>query len=158
MKILINVTPLSSGHAIRGIGMYTRFLSEALERQKGIEVYRSGLESQPDKVDVMHYPFFDLFFSTLPLLKTAKTVVTIHDVIPLLFPEQYPVGKRGALALAHQKLALRNVSAIITDSETSKRDITTHLSVPEEKIHVVYLAANPFLIYWHWCLSDISPF
>ena len=145
MKILINVTPLSSGHAIRGIGMYTRFLSEALERQKGIEVYRSGLENQPDKVDVMHYPFFDLFFSTLPLLKTAKTVVTIHDVIPLLFPEQYPVGKRGALALAHQKLALRNVSAIITDSETSKRDITTHLSVPEEKIHVVYLAANPFL-------------
>lgn len=144
MKVLINVTPLSSGHAIRGVGMYTRFLSEALERQSGIEVFRSGLE-RPDKVAIIHYPFFDLFFSTLPLLKNTKTVVTIHDVIPLLFPAFYPVGKRGTLALAHQKLALRTVAAVITDSETSKRDIVTHLGVPEDKIHVVYLAANPFL-------------
>ncbi|HCR81191.1 MAG: Glycosyl transferase group 1 [Candidatus Pacebacteria bacterium GW2011_GWB1_47_8] len=145
MKVRINVTPLSSGHAIRGVGMYTRFLSEALERQKGIEIFHSGLENQPTKVDVVHYPFFDLFFPTLPILKGTSTAVTIHDVIPLLFADHYPVGKKGTLGLAHQKLALKTVAAVITDSEVSKRDIITHLGVPAEKIHVVYLAANPFL-------------
>lgn len=145
LKILIDVRPLDSGHAVRGVGMYTRFLSEALEKHPGVEIYRSSLENTPRKVDVVHYPFFDLFFPTLPLLKRSKTFVTIHDVIPLIFPEFYPPGKRGLVAFARQKLALKNVAGVITDSETSKRDIMKYLGVPAEKITVVYLAANPFL-------------
>lgn len=145
MKVLIDVRPLSSGHAIRGVGMYTRFLSEALEKHSGVEVFRSGLEHQPKKVDIIHYPFFDLFFPTLPLRKKAKTFVTIHDVIPLVFPEQYSPGKKGTLALVRQKLALKTVAGVITDSQTSKHDIVQYLSVPNEKITVVPLAANPFL-------------
>lgn len=146
MKVLIDVSPLSTAHSVRGVGMYTRFLSEALEKQKDVEVFRSSLSQRPKKIDIIHYPFFDLFFPTLPFLKKAKTVVTIHDVIPLIFPEQYLPGKRGALAFARQKLALKTVSGVITDSETSKRDIITHLGVPEQKVHVVSLAANPFLL------------
>ncbi|MFH2118144.1 MAG: glycosyltransferase family 1 protein [Candidatus Paceibacterota bacterium] len=145
MKVLINVQPLSSGHAIRGVGMYTRFLSEALEKQSGIELYRSSLIQRPKKIDIVHYPFFDLFFPTLPIAKFNKTMVTIHDVIPLLFPKEYPVGKRGKLAFAHQKLALKTVAKVITDSVSSQQDIATHLGVPLGKIAVVPLAANPFL-------------
>jgi glycosyltransferase involved in cell wall biosynthesis len=145
MKILINVEPLSSGHAVRGVGMYTRFLTQALEELKDIKVFRSGLPERPKKVDINHYPFFDLFFPTLPILKRGKTVVTIHDVIPLIFPEHYPVGKRGKLAFVHQKLALKTADGVITDSETSKRDIMTYLNVPADKIFVVQLAANPHL-------------
>lgn len=147
MKVLVNVQPLSSGHAVRGVGMYTRFLTEALEKKEksGIfEIYRSGLET-PQKVDIIHYPFFDLFFPTLPFRLKIKTVVTIHDVIPLLFPENYKPGKKGALSFIRQKLALKTVDAIITDSQASKRDITFHLGVSPNKIHVVSLAANPFL-------------
>ena len=91
MKVLIDVRPLSSGHAVRGVGMYTRFLTEALEKKKKVgefEIYRSGLEDLP-KADIIHYPFFDLFFTTLPFRRKGRTVVTIHDVIPLLFPKQY---------------------------------------------------------------------
>ncbi len=145
MKVLINVQPLSSGHAIRGVGMYTRFLTQALEQQPDIEVLRSSLVDKPGKVDVVHYPFFDLFFPTLPVVKLAKTVVTIHDVIPLIFPDHYPMGKKGKLAFAHQKLALKTVAGIITDSHASKRDIVDHLGVSEDKVFVVPLAANPFL-------------
>jgi glycosyltransferase involved in cell wall biosynthesis len=97
------------------------------------------------KAEIVHYPFFDLFFPTLPIIKKAKTVVTIHDVIPLLFPKYYPVGKKGLLALVKQRLALRNVSAIITDSQNSQTDIAKYLKVPFEKIHVIQLAANPQL-------------
>lgn len=125
--------------------MYTRFLSEALEKQSDLEIVRSGMGHQRGRIDLIHYPFFDLFYPTLPLFKRKKTVVTIHDVIPLLFPQQYPAGKRGALALARQKLALKSVAAVITDSETSKRDIIAKLGVPADKVHRVYLAANPFL-------------
>jgi glycosyltransferase involved in cell wall biosynthesis len=35
------------------------------------------------------------------------------------------------------------VQAIVTDSRASKFDIVKHLGVPEDKIHVVYLAGNP---------------
>lgn len=145
MKVLIDTSPLSSEHAVRGVGMYTRFLSEALERHKGIEVFRSGLDQTVPRADVIHYPFFDLFFPTLPFLKRRPTVVTIHDVIPLIFPAAYPPGKRGTLAHTRQKMSLKTVAAVITDSNASKNDIVQHLGVPEEKVHVVYLAANPFL-------------
>ncbi|NCN45646.1 MAG: hypothetical protein COU63_03370 [Candidatus Pacebacteria bacterium CG10_big_fil_rev_8_21_14_0_10_36_11] len=147
MKVLMDVQPLSSGHAVRGVGMYTRFLLQALEKlenKNDFEIFRSGLED-PSKVDIVHYPFFDLFFPTLPFRRKGKTVVTIHDVIPLLFPERYQPGKKGKIVFLRQKLALKTIDAIITDSHASKKDIVFHLGVPAEKVHVVYLAANPYL-------------
>lgn len=145
MKVLIDTSPLNNAHAIRGVGSYTRFLTEALEKKPGLELRRSSWQESDCKPELIHYPFFDLFFPTLPLWRPVKTVVTIHDVIPLLFPKYYPVGKRGRLAFLKQKLALKTVEAVITDSQASKIDIEKHLGVAAEKIHVIYLAANPFL-------------
>ncbi len=146
MKILIDTSPLDSGHAIRGIGTYTRLLTQNLEQNKDIQVVRSETQDATGfNPDLIHYPYFDLFFSTLPLIKKHPTVVTIHDVIPLVFPEKYPPGIKGRTRLIAQKTALKNVKAIITDSESSKKDIKEYLGVPDKKIHVVYLAANPEL-------------
>lgn len=146
MKILIDTSPLDSGHAIRGIGTYTRLLVENLEKISGLEVVRSETELGEDfKPDLVHYPYFDLFFPTLPLIRRQATVVTIHDVIPLVLAEHYPVGIKGKAALMKQKSAVKTVGAVITDSASSKADIHQHLGVPLDKIHVVYLAANPEL-------------
>ena len=68
-------------------------------------------------------PYFDLFFLTLPLRKVKPTVVTIHDVTPLVFPDKYLKGLRGWLKLQVQKFSLKGVSVVITDSENSKKDI-----------------------------------
>lgn len=141
--ILIDTTPLSGGHAIRGVGTYTRLLIEALRHESNFEIHLSGQQTLKTKPDIIHYPFFDLFFPTLPMLRPAKTVVTIHDVIPLLFPEFYPVGKRGKIAFYRQKLLLKTVDAIITDSATSKEDIMRELDIAEKNITVIPLAANP---------------
>jgi len=146
MKILIDTSPLDTGHAIRGIGTYTRLLAEHLEKRSDVEVVRSGTKkAKTFKPDLVHYPYFDLFFATLPLLKKHPTILTIHDVIPLIFPDRYQPGIKGKAKFIKQKSALKNVKAIITDSESSKKDIHEHLGVAESKIKVVYLAASPAL-------------
>ena len=145
IKVLLNDSPLSNAHSVRGVGTYTRFLAKSLGKNKGIQLSLAK-EREPDfKAEITHYPFFDLFFSTLPLIKKTKTVVTIHDVIPLLYPKYYPIGKKGLLALVRQRMALQNIDAVVTDSNNSKTDIAKYLKFPLEKIHVVYLAANPEL-------------
>lgn len=144
MKILIDTSPLDTGHAIRGIGTYTRYLCQALEENTSdIEVKRSASNTSDFIPDIIHYPFFDLFRPTLPFLKKKPTVVTIHDVIPLLFPEYYPTGVKASIAFKKQKLSLNTAAQIITDSEASKLDIIKYLNVSESKISVVPLAANP---------------
>ena len=143
MNILIDTSPLDTGHAIRGIGTYTRLLVEELEHQPDIKVVRSGTQAaQNFKPDLVHYPYFDLFFSTLPIIKKHPTVITIHDVIPLLYPKEYEPGVKGKAKFFKQKSALKNVKVIITDSESSKKDIHKYLGIAPERIQVVYLAAN----------------
>lgn len=142
-NILIETSPLGNANAHRGIGTYTRLLVENLEKISQLNVQKSTLEIPPEfKPDLIHYPYFDLFFSTLPLTHPAKYVVTIHDVIPLKFADHYEPGVRGSVKFLKQKFALSKVGAVITDSQASKKDIVEHLSISEEKIHVVYLAAN----------------
>jgi len=142
-NILIETSPLGNANVHRGIGTYTRLLVENLEKLPQLNVQKSTLEIPPEfKPDLVHYPYFDLFFSTLPLTHSTKFVVTIHDVIPLKFSDHYDPGVRGSVKFLKQKFALSKVGAIITDSEASKKDIVEHLSISEEKIHVVYLAAN----------------
>lgn len=145
IKVLLDDSPLHNANAIRGVGRYTQFLSQSLIKNKDLEIAFSKSAPADFKAEIVHYPFFDLFFPTLPLIKKVKTIVTIHDVIPLLYPEYYPVGKKGKLAFLKQKLALRNVDAVITDSQASKTDIAKYLGVEMNKIHVVYLAPSPDL-------------
>jgi glycosyltransferase involved in cell wall biosynthesis len=52
------------------------------------------------------------------------------------------VGLKGMLKWQIQKIALKNADAIITDSESSKKDIVKFVDIPPFKIHVVYLAAS----------------
>lgn len=140
IRVAFDDSPLHSGHAGRGVGSYTRLLKTALQALPDVEVVSLD-EKEASGANILHYPYFDLFFPTLPLRKRLPTVVTIHDVIPLLFPKAYPPGKRGKIMHLKQKIALKSAKAIITDSEASKTDIVRHLGVKAEKVHVVYLAA-----------------
>ncbi len=143
MKVLIDTSPLKNENAIRGVGVYTKFLTEQFAQKNFSDIHL--VSNASDNPDLIHYPYFDLFFPTLPILLSSpfKRVVTIHDVIPLLFPDHYKPGLKGTLNHFRQKSALRFIDAVITDSEASKRDIEKYLGISSEKIHVVYLAGNP---------------
>lgn len=145
VKILLDDSPLSNANSIRGVGTYTKFLAKFLAKNKALQLVLTRERELDFKPEITHYPFFDLFFPTLPIIKKGKTIVTIHDVIPLLYPKYYPIGKKGLLSLVKQKIALRNVDAVITDSNNSKTDIAKYLKFPLDKIYVIYLAANPDL-------------
>ena len=142
MKVAIDTSPLKSGHQYRGIGVYTQNLVEAFQKERISNFHLQLIDDKkiPDDCDLIHYPFFDLFFLTLPLKKEKPAVVTIHDTIPLIFPEHYPPGVKGNLKFQIQKFSLKNVKAVITDSENSKKDIFKYLNYPKERIFVVPLA------------------
>lgn len=148
MRIAIDAGPLTSGHAVRGIGVHTRELINELKAQSlKLEIDAFDFSSQSLKLktqsfDIIHYPYFHPYFITLPFQKpkNSKVVVTIHDLIYLIYPNHYPPGFKGKFKFIIQKFLLRNVDAIITISETSKKDICRFLGVHPDKVHVVYLA------------------
>jgi len=144
MKIALDIGPLSDGNAGRGIGVYTKFLKESLlELSKGEHFIVDPIDVHASKTlhnyDLIHYPSFDFFQNTLDVPKSIPVVVTIHDTIPLIYPEKYPSGLRGRIALFKQKQSLKRVSAVITDSETSKKDIVRLLRFSDSKIFPIYL-------------------
>lgn len=141
MKIGFNISPLTNENNVRGVGVYTKNLLENLKKDKKIEVIEFT-DKLNQKVDLIHYPWFDLFFNTLPIKKICPTVVTIHDVMPLVFSKFYPTGVKGKIKLQLQKLSLKSCSAIITDSQTSKSDIHKFLKIPQQEISVIALAAD----------------
>lgn len=136
-KVKLITSPLSGGHAARGVGFYTKHLLENLKKYSSefdISIIQEG------EADLVHYPFFDLFSPTLQV--NAKTVVTIHDVIPLEFPEIYQTGVRAKLNLWRQKNSLIGVERVITDSMASLQAIRRYLNVPHHKLKLIYLAAD----------------
>lgn len=100
-------------------------------RQYSIELLKKG------KFDVFHPTYFDDYF--LEHLHEKPFVLTIHDMIPELFPEYY--DRENSQILMKRKLAPL-ASAIIAVSEQTKKDVIDILNVPTEKIHVVYHGSN----------------
>lgn len=135
IKVFFDLKPLAQGHAIRGIGYYIKNLLEELQKNKEIK-----LVSDVQEADVVHFPYFDLFFNTLKSVPGKKNVVTVFDVIPLLYPKHYPSGIKGKINLLRQKNALSKVDAVITISETSKKDIVRFLGVAPDKVFPIHLA------------------
>lgn len=142
IKVAINILPLHTAHKIRGIGYYTRNLVDNLKRDKSTQVQEFLKLDEVKDADLIHYPWFDLFFHTLPIRKKFPTIVTIHDTEPLIFPKQYPVGIKGKINFLLQKISLAGCKVIISDSQSSKRDIMRFLKIDAEKIKIILLAAD----------------
>lgn len=140
MKIAFCVSPLLNNHSTRGIGFYTKNLLEHLKKIPKLHIQEFSDISEIEDADVIHYPHFDLFQRTLSIKNKIPTVVTIHDVIPLEFPDHYPAGIKGSVNKFLQKKSLKRVAAVITDSQYSKKSITKYLGVSENKIFSISLA------------------
>jgi len=140
MKVAIDSGPLKSGDSVRGIGTYTRELLKAL-KMDGVDVSKEDLS----KYEMVHFTRFNPFFISVPFTKPKNTkfVLTIYDLIPLIYPNHYPSGIKGKIRfLINRYLINKNIDAIITISETSKKDICRFLGVNPRKVYVTYLASR----------------
>ncbi len=87
----------------------------------------------------------DLYHSAyvaMPYAPGVPTVLTVYDLIPLLYPEQSSDRARW-LARWANILALRAARAVLAISAATRADYIRHLGARPEKIAVVPLAADP---------------
>ena len=137
------IAPSNLKHRVRGTGYYFENLKKALLKYcPNGYIFPEAGKNLPKEVDLVHYPFFEPFFLTLPFFRIHKTIVTIHDLTPFVFPKYFPKGTRGFLKWQLQRQALKSVNAIITDSQSSKKDIIKYAGVNEKKVKVIYLSAG----------------
>src|SRR5262245_29528094 len=92
--------------------------------------------SQLDRLDVFHSPFF-----ALPVALRCPVVVTVHDLIPLLF-RIYNRPKQALVKMAY-RAAVRRAGHIIADSENTAGDLQKILGVSRARITAVPIAASP---------------
>jgi glycosyltransferase involved in cell wall biosynthesis len=97
---------------------------------------------ESDQIDIYHsLGFF------LPLRWRGPKVVTVHDLNVYFNARNW---LRGPTLLAWADLAvqtwlsMRAADRVITDSESSRRQIGSLMHLPEAKIRVIPLAADPF--------------
>ncbi|MBI5467013.1 MAG: glycosyltransferase family 4 protein [Candidatus Kerfeldbacteria bacterium] len=77
---------------------------------------------------------------SIPPIRKAKRVAFVHDLTTLLFP-QFHVPTN---VFVHRQRfeRLHEVDAILTNSETTKKDVIEHLGIRPEMIHVTPLGAD----------------
>jgi glycosyltransferase involved in cell wall biosynthesis len=76
-----------------------------------------------------------------PYWQPVPTVVTIHDLIPLLLPAYHG----GVLQRVYTDLVsrtARRAAAVLAVSEAARRDIVAHLGIPSERVYAVLHGPN----------------
>lgn len=81
--------------------------------------------------DVVHETYYGAHGTAAP---RCKTVLTVHDMIHELFPQDFPAWDNVARL---KRIAVARADHIICVSENTRRDLIRILGVPETKVSVV---------------------
>lgn len=163
MRIGINAALQSARHGYRQTGI-SRYISELVDGLHGVMSpddrllllgqRMGGLQDSPlfriaweqtglpatmaaQRLDVFHGPI-----SVVPMVSRVPSVVTVHDLAFLKFPDQVPAKRRNWL-IAATRLSARKAERIITVSENTRLDLLEWLNLPEEKVQAIPLAISP---------------
>jgi len=93
-------------------------------------------QARREQADLLHQPCF-----SAPFFFDRAIVVTIHDIISILFPQTIPFVSRMFYS-KWMPFSYRRATRIITISDSTKRDIVRVLKIPEHKITVIPLAVD----------------
>lgn len=103
-----------------------------------------------NNINIYHSTNYMIPMLAFPRNVLGKTacIATIHDVIPLIFPDHAPKSKKSRLYPIYKLLMFEigaRCDAIIADSEASAADVIKHLHIPvkhHNKVHAVYCGIN----------------
>jgi glycosyltransferase involved in cell wall biosynthesis len=89
--------------------------------------------------EMLQHPPAALFVPAhvLPLVHPARSVVTIHDLGYLYFPQAHTFKARQYLDLSTRFSAAR-ANRVIAISQATKNDLARHYAIPPAKIEVIY--------------------
>lgn len=96
---------------------------------------RLPAELRRQSLDIFHSPNYMIPLPAFPRRRQGriKVVVTIHDVIPLLFPHAAPKSVKSRFFWIYRRL-MREIGqrahVVISDSEASRQDVIRQLSIP----------------------------
>jgi len=93
-----------------------------------------------ENIDCFHSPVQ----TSLPIFYRHRSVVTIHDLVQLRFPEMYLKGNgmRSKFRFFAKLFLTSRAARLIAISENTKQDIIKYLKVPAHRIDVVYNGVN----------------
>jgi glycosyltransferase involved in cell wall biosynthesis len=97
------------------------------------ELTRFAWRLRRDRLDLFHAMHY-----VLPPLARTRAVVTIHDIIHLLYPQFLPSRAAHLYARVMIRRALARADRILTVSWNSKRDLVDYFGVAGSRIEVVY--------------------
>jgi glycosyltransferase involved in cell wall biosynthesis len=88
-------------------------------------------------LDLLHSPYL-----IMPYYLPCPSVVTVYDLIPLIYPQYLPHRWASWVLRAATSLAVRRAGQIIAISESTKRDLTRLLGAARGKTTAIPLAAD----------------
>lgn len=88
------------------------------------------------RIDLLHSPDF-----IPPLHTKLPTVITVHDLAFLHWP--HFLTEDSAAYYGQIDRAVQRANHIIVPSESTKKDLIGQLGVPDDRVSVIYEAANP---------------
>lgn len=106
--------------------IFKKLRAKKFSLQEQIEVPRILNGILPD---VFHAPSI-----AAPLLQRFPTVITIHDLIPFIFPKYYP--RHSLLYLPVLKAVAKKAGLILVPSESTQEDVVKILKISPEKIRI----------------------
>jgi glycosyltransferase involved in cell wall biosynthesis len=81
----------------------------------------------------------------LPLVHPTPSVVTVHDLGFLHYPEAHPPAQRAYLRWS-TGFSARGATRVLADSQATARDLAAHYRIPPDKISVVYPGRDEALV------------
>ncbi len=119
--------------AKRTIGRLIPNLAYEIQQKRRGKQFRAGLRTNAPAL--YHEPNFLVFNTTLP------TVVTVHDLSILRYPETHPKDRVAFMSKRIGK-SIQRADCVITDSEYVRQEVLSEFNLPAEKVVSVLLAAS----------------
>jgi glycosyltransferase involved in cell wall biosynthesis len=91
------------------------------------------VEAVTGPLDVFYSPDFVL----PPTLRGTRTLLTVHDLSFLHYPEAFVPSLRAYLARVVPRSVAR-ADRVLADSASTRDDLITYFGTPPEKVHVLY--------------------
>jgi glycosyltransferase involved in cell wall biosynthesis len=152
LRLIRSLSEISAGHRLRlytngqpPAGLFADDLASANVELRAIPFprlwthLRLSAEMAVRPPDVLFVPAH-----VLPLLRPRRSVVTVHDLGYLAYPEAHKAGDRRYLDWS-TRWSARRARIIIADSAATRADLIRAYGVDGRKIRVIYLGRDEML-------------